>query len=56
MSWSVCILSTVDSWYMGMCGTESCYMQVFHVWMTSDVTWIEWEAGGTGKPFIVTFS
>jgi len=29
---------------MGTCGTE-CYMQVFHVWMTSDVTWIECKAG-----------
>jgi len=37
-------LSMADSWYMGTCGTE-CYMQVFHVWMTSDVTWIECKAG-----------
>jgi len=29
---------------MGTYGTES-NMQVFHVWMTSDVTWLEWEAG-----------
>jgi len=44
MSWSVCILSTVDSWYMGTCGTES-YMQVFHVRMTHGDIWLKWEAG-----------
>jgi len=37
-------LSTVDSWYMGTCGTVS-YMQVFHVRMTHGDIWLKREAG-----------